>query len=80
MGGRNDAWFVGQRRRRRRVERNLSKGIVGTETGVVTVIAQVVKGFVRVLDSDFRNSCVGEEGTRDGIEEMTTVGLVLMGR
>lgn len=79
VGGGNDALFAGHCRRRG-VEGDLSPVIVGAEAGVVTVIAQVVKGFVRILDCDFRNCGIGEEGTRDGVEEMTAMGVVLMGR
>lgn len=81
VGGGNDALFVGHPRRRRGgVESDLRKGVVGAEAGVVTVIAQVVKGFVGILDRDFGNGRVGEECTRDGVEEMAAVGVVLMRR
>lgn len=78
MRGRNDAFFGGHCRRRG-VEADLREGIVGAKAGVVAVVAQIVKGFVGVLDCDFRNRGIGKESTCDGIEELPAVGVVLMG-
>ena len=43
-------------------EGNLGEGVVGEEAGVVTVVAEVVEGFVGVFDCDFDAGGVGEEG------------------
>lgn len=77
VGGGHDARLGGGRRG---VEGDLGKGVVGAEAAVVAVIAQVVKGFVGVLDRDFGHGAVGEEGPRDRVEQMAAVRVVLMGR
>ena len=63
----------------RRVEGDLCEGRVGLKPGIVAIIAQVVKSFVRVLDCDFGDGVVSEKGARYSVEEVPAVRVVLVG-
>ena len=61
-------------------EFDLGEGAVREEAGVVAVIAQVVEGFVRVFNGDFRAGGVREEDMNHGCVEVGAVGVGLVGR
>lgn len=71
-----DVWWGG--RRRRRGEADLAEGAVAGEARVVAVVAQVVKGFVGVLDRDFAHGGRGEEGAGEGVVEVRAVRVGLV--
>ena len=60
-------------------ERDLVEGVVGEEAGVVAVVAEVVEGFVGVLDGDFGAGWGGEEGFGYGGVEVGAVAVALVG-
>lgn len=60
-------------------EFDLGEGAVVAETGVVAVVAQVVKGFVWVFDGDFEDVGVAQKGAGHGVVEVGAVGVMLVG-
>lgn len=78
--GWHHAFLTSGGRGRQRAEGDLRKGRVGLEPGIVAVVAQVVKGFIGVLDGYFGDGSVGEKGTRYSGEEVRAMRVVLVGR
>lgn len=58
---------------------DLCESAVCGEAGVVTVVTQVVEGFVGVFDCDFGYLRGGEEGADEGVVEVGAVGVRLVG-
>ena len=63
-----------------RAQRDLGEGSVRAQARVVAVVAQVVEGFIGVLDRDLGAGRVGEEGADHGGVEVRAVRVGLVRR